>query len=345
MLRTTALLALLSAPTLAQGRIVVAHDEWTFTTQGFTNAPDAGVFAQNVASWFHGGQPGSFRAWSGNMGVTSTQLATTMTAAGHTWTVSTQGTFDLPTLLQYDGVFVVGTAVDADVLAQYVAAGGNVYVAAGTGLQDATFLNPFLQQFGLSLGALNNLGGAYPISSPHPLFAGVGALFHNNGNSIALTGDAGPASQILVSSNGLGLYAVYDGSTGPIASNLSLGSGCGGLALAALSRPRLGTDWQLRGSGIPATATSGVLVFGFDDPQLADLTYAGLPGCSLHTSLDVILPFAPAGAFVTYQLPIPSTPSLVGADVFSTFGTYLNPPTNPFGGVLANTVRGRLGSN
>lgn len=345
MLRTSFLLAALCSPTLAQGRIVVAHDEWTFTTQGFTNAPDAGVFAQNVASWFHGGQPGIFRAWSTNSGATSPQLATAMANAGHTWIASTQGTFDLATLLQYDGVFVVGTAVDANVLAQYVAAGGNVYVAAGTGLQDTTFLNPFLQQFGLSLGSLNNLYGAHPISSPHPLFAGIGALFHWNGNSIALTADAGPASQILVSSNGLGLYAVYDGGSGPIASNVSLGTGCGGLALTALSRPRLGTDWRLTCSGIPTTATSGVLVFGFSDPQWSDLTAAGLPGCSLHTSLDALVPFAPTGATFPYQLSIPPNPSLVGIDVFTTVGTYLNPPTNPFGAVLANTVRGRLGSS
>lgn len=345
MLRTSILFALLCSPTLAQGRIVVAHDEWTFSTQGFTNAPAAGQFARNVANWFTGGQPGTFRAWSGDMGVTSAQLAAAMTSAGHTWTVGTQGSFNLATLLQYDGVFVAGTPIDADVLAQYVAAGGNVYVAAGTSPSDPGFLNPFLQQFGLSLGALNNLYAAYPISSPHPLFAGVGALFHWNGNSIALTADAGPASQILVTNNGLGLYAIYDGSTAPMASNLSLGSGCGGLALKATTRPRLGADWRLTCSGIPASSSTGVLVFGFADPQLDDLTAEGLPGCSLHTSLEVLVPFAPTGTSFLYQLSIPATPSLVGVDVFTTVATYLNPPTNPFGAVLANSVRGRLGSS
>lgn len=343
MLRTSILLALLCSPTLAQGRIVVAHDEWTFTSQGFTNAPAAGQFAQNVANWFTGGQPGTFRAWSSDMGVSSAQLAAAMTSAGHTWTVSSQGSFNLATLLQYDGVFVVGTPIDANVLAQYVAAGGNVYVAAGTSPSDPGFLNPFLQQFGLSVGALNNLYQAYPISSPHPLFSGVGALFHWNGNSISLTADAGPASQILVAQNGLGFYAIYDGSSGAIAGNLTLGAGCGGLVLKATSRPRLGKDWQLTCTGVPTTASTGVLVFGFSDPQLTDLTSAGLPGCSLHTALDAIVPFAPSGTSYSYQLSIPTTPSLVGFEVFTTVATYLNPPTNPFGAVLANTVRGTLG--
>jgi hypothetical protein len=56
-----------------------------------------------------------------------------MTSAGHSWTVSTAVTFDLPTLLQYEGVFLAGNAVDNQVLINYVNNGGNIYLAGGTG--------------------------------------------------------------------------------------------------------------------------------------------------------------------------------------------------------------------
>ena len=34
----------------AQGKIVVANDEWTLSNSGYSNAPDADRFARNVAS-------------------------------------------------------------------------------------------------------------------------------------------------------------------------------------------------------------------------------------------------------------------------------------------------------
>jgi hypothetical protein len=201
----------------ANGRIVVAHDEWTLSTTGFAQAPAATTqFVQNVASWFAGGQAGKFRAWSGNMGVTSTGLAQAMTNAGHTWTVSTAGTFNLATLLQYDGIFVVGTPVDANVLTQYVQAGGNVYICGGTGFSDAANCNPFLQNFGLQFATgYNNLSGVEPISSSHPVFAGVTGLYQNNGNSITDLAPGDPANVVLVTHTTNGLYAIYDGGAPP----------------------------------------------------------------------------------------------------------------------------------
>ncbi len=215
-LRTALAVLVLAGSALSQGRIVVAHDEWTLSNTGFSNAPGAGPFVRNVADWFTGGQPGVFRAWSTNFGVTESSLAAALTSAGHTWSVSTAGVFDLATLQQYDGIFVVGTPVNAAVLTQYVQAGGNVYVAAGTGGPDPSNLNPFLQAFGFELGALNGYGAeAYPISSAHPIFSGVSTLYHWSGNSISLTAGAPPQSQVLVTKNGLGLYAVHDGAGAP----------------------------------------------------------------------------------------------------------------------------------
>ena len=123
----------LSALSFAQGRIVIAHDEWTLSNNGFQPGPDAAQFARNVAGWFTGGQPGHFRVWSGDFGLTESALSQTMTAAGHTWTISTLGTFQLSTLQQYDAVFIGNyfDGINAAVLTQYVRAGGCVYVCAG----------------------------------------------------------------------------------------------------------------------------------------------------------------------------------------------------------------------
>lgn len=210
---------LLCASAAAQGRIVVAHDEWTLSNQGFADAPDTGQFARNVADWFTGGQPGSFRVWSNDFGLTGSMLAQTMTGAGHAWSISTTGTFDLATLSQYDGLFlgIYLSNIDANVLTQYVQGGGNVYLCAGSGgaANAANAFNPFLANFGLAYaGIYNGLGGLHATSSAHPIFAGVAALIDNNGNSVALTANPPAGAGVLVSFNGQGLYAAYDG--GPI---------------------------------------------------------------------------------------------------------------------------------
>ncbi|HXR44417.1 MAG TPA: hypothetical protein VN759_06395 [Pseudolysinimonas sp.] len=209
----------LCATAAAQGRIVVAHDDWTLTNSGFASAPATGKFVRNVADWFTGGQPGTFRAWSNNAAFTGSQLAQALTGDGHTWTVSTAGTFDLATLQQYDGLFVGGyaTGIDAGVLTQYVQAGGNVYVCAGVGGASfaASLFNPFLASFGLAYATVYDTnGGLDPTLSPHPLFAGVPALYAALGNSISLTATPPAGAQVLVSENGKGLFAAYDG--GPI---------------------------------------------------------------------------------------------------------------------------------
>jgi hypothetical protein len=115
------------------GRIIVAHDEVTLSNTGFSLAPDASQFALNVASWFTGSTAGNFLVFSTNFGLTESQLASTMTSAGHSWTVSTAVDFSLPNLLQYDAIFLAGTPADNQVLIDYVNAGGNVYLAGGTG--------------------------------------------------------------------------------------------------------------------------------------------------------------------------------------------------------------------
>ena len=198
------------------GRIVVANDEWTLSNPGYSGPNDPAVFALNVASWFTGGGTGSFFAYSTNFGLTQSSLAATMTGGGHTWATGTGITWDLPTLLTYDGIFLAGDAVPSTaVLVDYVNAGGNVYLAGGTGIggpvAEAARWNPFLNAFGLGFGDFyNGVAGDIAIASAHPLFAGVDHLYQNNGNNALDINVSDPQSAVLVSLGGNGLYAVYD---------------------------------------------------------------------------------------------------------------------------------------
>lgn len=203
---------------LAAGKIVVNHDDWTLSTTGFGGQNDAGVFVANVAGFFTGGQPGSFLAYSSNFGLINSALAAAMTGAGHTWTVSMAQPFTVATLSNYDGVFIGGNSnLSSQVLIDYVNGGGNVYIfgGAGGGFEPATF-NPFLNTFGLSFTApYNGLTASLAISSTHPLLAGVDHLYYSSGSSITDLTPGDSASQIILSApTGQGLIAVYDGAAG-----------------------------------------------------------------------------------------------------------------------------------
>jgi hypothetical protein len=211
------------------GKIVVNHDEWTWGDDWGPYRPwattDAAQFARNVASWFTGGRSGDFLVYSvpfgSTTGLVGSQLADTMTAAGHTWTViTTPSTFTLADLLPYDGVFLSGTPThgylppDNDVLIDYVMAGGNIYLAGGTdwpnSQAEADQWNPFLNACGLEFEApLNDVDGTLVFDSSHPIFTGVQRLFQRDGNSIRKLSPSDPNAAILVrSEQGEGLYAV-----------------------------------------------------------------------------------------------------------------------------------------
>ena len=198
------------------GKIVLASDDWTLSSSGFTQAggSNAANFARNVASWFTGGAPGNFLIYSNHFGLNNTTFITTMNGAGHTLTIGVSGTFTLASIQGYDAVWLLGSGVSTSVLVDYVNGGGNVYLGGGAGgfgggTGEANAWNPFLASFGLQFVAgYNSLSGVVPVSSSHPVFQGVAALYHNVGNSINVIG---PGAEGLVSGSGEILFAVFDG--------------------------------------------------------------------------------------------------------------------------------------
>ena len=95
----------------------------------------------------------------------------------------------------------------------YVEAGGHVYLAGGTGVGgaagEADRWNRFLNRFGLTFTSpYNGVIGNILINSTHPIFRDVDHLFHNSGNSTAKLTPLDPASEVLVTSSGQGLFAV-----------------------------------------------------------------------------------------------------------------------------------------
>jgi hypothetical protein len=206
------------------GKIFVAHDEWALSDLGYqASRASAQQLALNLAGWFTGGRPGHFLVYSSLPPLTGHEIAATMTAAGHTWTVDFTMPFTLSNLLRYDAVFVGGQVVDNSVLIDYVRAGGNVFLEGGTGLGgvgEARNWKTFLNAFGMAFGDMYDYSrpaGIYTMTSASPLFNGVTALYEETGNPIFKLDPSDPNVQILVPYNGHGLYASYSAKVIPVA--------------------------------------------------------------------------------------------------------------------------------
>lgn len=127
------------------------------------------------------------------------------------------------------------------------------------------------------------------------------------------------------------------------ATNTAIGSGCGGLSLAANTRPMIGTSWDLSLSGIPATGTIGLEIWGLTDPGINDLIGLGMPGCGLRASPDFVNAFLVTGSSHGYSWLLPSSATIIGVTVFATAAVFENPPTNSFGAISSNAIGGMLG--
>jgi hypothetical protein len=114
--------------------------------------------------------------------------------------------------------------IDLDILSTYVRAGGGVYIAAGTS-QDAgataDFWRPFLERFGLGLDSTISIRiGNVPISSAHPIFVGVDALYHDGGQSVLVLDSR---AEIIATSDGIGLFGAYPAGESIVGSRSSTG--------------------------------------------------------------------------------------------------------------------------
>lgn len=186
------------------GTIVVANDEWTLSDYGFANAPGTTQFVKNLINEFGS----KIHAYSGNFGFLQGSLGSAMAAAGATYSTGLGITFDLPTLSGYEAILLGGSYLSAAqlaVLQNYVAAGGSVYIAGGTGVggavAEASAWNSFLAAYGLSFNpGYNGVSGNIPVAGD-PLFNGVGSLFQDNGNGITGAG-------VVCCARADGLYAV-----------------------------------------------------------------------------------------------------------------------------------------
>jgi hypothetical protein len=205
---------LVLAQAASAGVVILNHDEWTLTNYGFAQAPGSTTaFAHNLAAQLNSnGGPCNLLVYSDNFGLTGSSLNGAFAGAGCSVTYST-GAFDLGILSAYDGVLLGSYqySYNASVLASYVNAGGNVYIAGGTGTpNEDTIWDSFTHQFGFDFGpSYDGITGLIPISSSNPLFAGVTELYFNNGNAVSPYGD-NPDAQIILSLGDNGLFGVYD---------------------------------------------------------------------------------------------------------------------------------------
>jgi len=115
------------------------------------------------------------------------------------------------------------------------------------------------------------------------------------------------------------------------------------LALTALSRPKIDSNWNTRLSNIPPTGVIGLDVYGLADPGVDDLFFVGMPGCGLRSTLDIQNPWLVAGSTHDYFLVLPLEPSWNGLVFYTTSAVLTVPPQNDFGAMTANGIAGTLG--
>lgn len=117
------------------------------------------------------------------------------------------------------------------------------------------------------------------------------------------------------------------------------------VALAASARPVMGTSINLDTTNIPSGSVLGLSILSLT--QLTpgvDLTFLGMPGCTLYQNLDVLNTFATPGTSASVPWNVPNVPSASGLVVMNQ-SAVLKVGINPFGFVTSNAVALLLGVN
>ncbi|MFO1077142.1 MAG: hypothetical protein U1E73_05390 [Planctomycetota bacterium] len=132
-----------------------------------------------------------------------------------------------------------------------------------------------------------------------------------------------------------------------LASNTTLGQGCGSLRMAATTRPVMAGSWNLAAVGAPSTTTFGVTWLGVADPGIIDLAYLGLPDCQQRASIDVLFgPWTPVSGRSTLAMAVPANlPWLIGLHAYVQSAAFTIPAPNPFGAITSNGIVGTIGDH
>lgn len=117
------------------------------------------------------------------------------------------------------------------------------------------------------------------------------------------------------------------------------------LSWTAANRPVLGTTQTIDlGNLVNPASSIGLAIIGWSGYTTPlDLAVIGAPGCKLHAATDALEVFSIGGLTPTWSLPIPSTQSLVGFELF-TQGALFTPGVNALGLLTANAVKLTIGS-
>ena len=122
----------------------------------------------------------------------------------------------------------------------------------------------------------------------------------------------------------------------------STGSGGVPLQITASALPILGTTINLGIGSVPAGIIAGAMNLGFAQQNI-DLTAAGMPACSLLTTIDGWFPLPATTPSSSTPLSLPNIPALNGAVLFAQ-GVALVPGINAIGAILSNGGRLTLGT-
>lgn len=176
----------------------------------------------------------------------------------------------------------------------------------------------------------------------------TGSFFGSNtGDDSLHLIDAATGSNTLIGAHGAGItfakgFDLIDGFSGSVpAVNTNYGTGCSGLSLDGITRPLLGSNWDMGLSGIPAAAIVGVLTMDVAS-IIVDLTPLGAPGCSVYNSAPAsVVLLLPIGT-PAFQFPIPNNPTFLSLDLFAQIAL-LAPGANSLGIVTSNGLQGTVG--